>query len=126
MTQDRIKVTLSVPEDTPLTELFSEGFRLVEISEPETKETADESVFSEGDFALDKNEPTPSPEANTVKVTEVTDQRADEYVVEETGNTVKEHNPNHSGDERVIIGHYPNMGSPDKKFAFPESRLQQV
>lgn len=82
--------------------------------------------FSEGDYALDKDEPTPSPEANTVQIIDVTNKRADEYVVEETGKTVYEHNELWcSKDDRVVIGTYPNMGS-NKKFAFPESRLQEV
>lgn len=38
--------------------------------------------FCEGDFALDKDEPTPSPEANTVQILELTNQKADEYIVE--------------------------------------------
>lgn len=82
--------------------------------------------FSEGDYALDKDEPTPSPEANTVQILELTNKKSSEYVVEETGNTVKEHNEIWcDGDELVVIGTYPNMSS-SKKFSFPESRLQKV
>jgi hypothetical protein len=87
--------------------------------EPQTHE------FTEGEYALDTNEPTPSPEANTVGILETTGQRADEYVVEETGQTVAEHNPFRPSDDLVVVGYYPHMGG-DKEFAFPESRLRRV
>ena len=83
-----------------------------------------EHQFEEGDCLSDKQEPTPSPEKNLVLVLEVTGKRADEYVVEETGKTVYEHNKRwcDTGDEPVVIGAYTNMDD-DKEFAFPESRL---
>jgi hypothetical protein len=61
--------------------------------------------FSTDDYALDKDEPTPSPEANTVQILELTNKISSEYVVEETGDTVKEHNEIWcDGDELVVIG----------------------
>jgi len=81
--------------------------------------------FEQGDYALDENEPTPSPEANTVEILQTTEKKANEFVVGETGKTVAEHNSWYPEDDYVVIGHYPNMGG-DKEFAFPESRLSKV
>lgn len=81
--------------------------------------------FEVGDYALDDTEPTPSPEANTVRITKLIDARADEHVIEETGKTVAEHNPYYPTDDAVVAGVYPNMGG-DKTFHFPESRLRDV
>lgn len=83
------------------------------------------SKFTVGDSALDREEPTPSPEANTVEILEITGQQADQYTVEETGKTVAEHNRFWPEDDTVVIGRYPNMNG-DKEFAFPESRLTKV
>lgn len=83
--------------------------------------------FSEGDYALDELEPTPSPEANTVEVIETTGKRADEYVIEELGQTVYEYSDYYcERDDLVVIGIYPNMSGRNKEFAFPESRLRSV
>lgn len=86
--------------------------------------TVDHS-FDVGDYALDSREPTPSPEANTVEILELTNTRADEFTVEETGKTVAEHNEFYPEDDPVVAGHYPHMGG-DKVFHFPESRLREV
>lgn len=88
-----------------------------------------EHDFEKGDYAEDKQEPTPSPEANTVKILELTHKRADEHLVKETGKTVSEHKNNqyYPDDDPVVIGHYPHMnGNNDKTFAFPESRLRKI
>lgn len=75
-------------------------------------------------MADDLTEPTPSPEANMVRVIELTNQRADEYVIEGLGKTVHEYNDYYCDpDDLVVIGVYPNMGGNNEKFAFPESRL---
>lgn len=81
--------------------------------------------FDEGDYGVDKTEPTPSPEANTVEILELVDARADEFTVEETGKTVAEHNQFYPDDDPVVRGHYPHMGG-DKEFHFPESRLREI
>lgn len=83
--------------------------------------------FEVGEYALDRREPTPSPEANTVKVVELLDERANECFIEETGKHVSEHKHNRFYPETdpVVVGVYPNMGS-DKEWHFPESRLQKV
>lgn len=83
--------------------------------------------FSEGDMADDLTEPTPSPEANMVRILELTNKRADEYVIEGVGKTVDEYNDYYCNpDDLVVIGVYPNMGGTDEKFAFPESRLRKL
>lgn len=83
--------------------------------------------FSEGDIADDLKEPTPSPEANMVRIIELTDKRADEYVIEGVGETVHNYNDYYCNpDDPVVIGVYPNMSGKDKEFAFPESRLRKL
>lgn len=80
-----------------------------------------------GEYVIDDYEPTPSPEVNTVRVVELFNQRADEFVVdEETGKTVAdcENNRFYPDDDLVVAGVYPNMGDPDKVWHFPESRLR--
>jgi hypothetical protein len=126
MGENRLEVTLSVPETTPLNELINDNYRLVSINEPDDYTDTLESSFSEGDFLIDETSPTPSPEANTVQVTSVTDIKASDYMVEETGKTVAEHNEFYPKDDRVIIGYYPHMSGDNKEFAFPESRLSRV
>jgi hypothetical protein len=85
-----------------------------------------EHKFDVGDYALDSAEPTPSPEANTVQIVELFDKRADEFVVEDTGKTVAEHNSWYPDDDLVVAGVYPHMGNPDRVWHFPESRLMNV
>lgn len=83
--------------------------------------------FSEGDIVDDLMEPTPSPEANMVRIIELTGKRADEYVIEGVGKTVDEYNDYYCNpDDPVVIGVYPNMKSKNEKFAFPESRLREI
>lgn len=83
--------------------------------------------FSEGDIADDLMEPTPSPEANMVRIIELTNKRADEYVIEGLDQTVNEYNDYYcEPDDLVLIGVYPNMKGKDDKFAFPESRLRKI
>lgn len=81
--------------------------------------------FEVGDYATDGNEPTPSPEVNTVEIVELIDARADEFEIEETGETVADHNPGYPSDDPVVAGRYPNMGG-DQVWHFPESRLYEV
>lgn len=84
--------------------------------------------FEVGDYAIDDIEPTPSPEVNTVEIVGLTNERANEFVVEETGKTVSEHKHNryYPEDDLVVKGVYPNMGDPDKVWHFPESRLRKA
>jgi len=105
-----------------------EAIRNIEDHNPDAEEEPDEPEhkFEVGDFALDKKEPTPSPEVNTVEIVEVFDKRADEFVIEETGKTVAEHIDLYgSPDDLVVAGVYPHMGS-EKVWHFPESRLQKT
>jgi hypothetical protein len=81
--------------------------------------------FEVGDYAIDETEPTPSPEVNTVQIVELVDKRASELVIDETGQTVAEHNPYYPDDDPVVAGVYPHMGGTDKVFHFPESRLRK-
>jgi hypothetical protein len=133
MGENRLEVVLSVPADMSISELVSGDQRLIEIREPATdnstetiEDTEEQPSFTEGDFALDGTDPTPSPEANTVYITEVTDMKASEYMVEETGKTVAEHNEFYPSDDRVVVGYYPHMSGDNTEFAFPESRLRRV
>lgn len=82
--------------------------------------------FSVGDYAIDDTEPTPSPEANTVEIVELIDQRADEFLIEATGTTVAEENEWYPEDDPVVAGVYPNMGDSNRVWHFPESRLREV
>lgn len=91
------------------------------------RETEDSGVthsLEVGDVLIDGREPTPSPEVNTVRVVELTHQRADEFETEE-GKVVSEykHNRFYPNDDPVVAGVYPNM-SDDKVWHFPESRLR--
>lgn len=135
MAEETLEVTLLVPADTPISELVTGDQRLIGISERNTTDSTERNTTDstepshtlvEGRYAVDANEPTPSSEANTVKVLRTTGERADEYVVEATGQTVAEHNPNFPKDDPVVIGRYPNMSDPGKQFAFPESRLREM
>lgn len=84
-------------------------------------------TFSVGDLVDDRTEPTPSPEANMVKIIELTNKRADEYVIDDINQTVYEYNDYYCDpDDLVVIGIYPNMGGEDEKFALPESRLRKL
>lgn len=83
--------------------------------------------FSEGDMADDLIEFSASPEVNMVRIIELTNERADEYVIEGTGKTVDEYNDYYCNpDDLVVIGVYPNAGGKNKEFAFPESRLRKL
>jgi len=99
--------------------------RLREVSHEVLEDTITHS-FEEGDYALDNDEPTPSPEVNTVEVVELIDARADEFEVEETGKTVAEHNPYYPSDSPVVVGVYPNMGGENERWHFPEARLKEI
>lgn len=106
-------------------EILERRDRLRELSHEVLGDSVQHS-FEVGDFAVDNDEPTPSPEANTVKVVELIDTRADEFEIEETGKTVAEHNPYYPNDDPVVVGIYPNMGGDDDRWHFPESRLREV
>lgn len=82
--------------------------------------------FSVGDVVTDLTEPTLSPEANLVHIIEQTHERADEYVIDELGQTVHEYNDYYcKPDSLVVIGVYPHMRGNSGEFAFPESRLEK-
>lgn len=87
-----------------------------------------EHSFDVGDYAIDRKEPTPSPEANTVEIVGLIDKRADEFVVDDSGKTVAEFDTNayYPDDDLVVAGKYPNMGDPDRVWHFPESRLREI
>jgi len=89
-------------------------------------ELADSVTHSlqEGEYYLDAQEPTPSPEMNTVEILELTGKRSDEYETDE-GKLVSEYGENsyYPDDSPVVIGTYSNMSS-DKEWAFPEARLE--
>lgn len=83
--------------------------------------------FSEGDIADDLTEPTASPEANMVRITKLTNKRADQYIIDDINETVNEYNDYYCNpDDLVVIGVYPNMKSKKEEFAFPESRLRKI
>jgi len=117
--------TYSVTVEESVADVIENLSELSEVQSVERVMTDFSPKFAVGDFALDGDEPTPSPEANTVAILENTGQRADEYLVEQTGKTVAEHNPSYDPSDWVVIGHYPHMSS-DKEFAFPEGRLRQI
>jgi len=79
--------------------------------------------FEVGEYAIDSNEPTPSTELNTVKVVDLIDQRADEYMTDD-GKVVAEYENNlfYPDDDPVVAAKYPNLSS-DETWYFPESRL---
>lgn len=84
-----------------------------------------EHIHEVGDTLIDDYEPTPSPEKNTVKVVELFDTRADEFVIESENKTVAEceNNKYYPDDDLVVAGVYPNLGG-DMVWHFPESRLR--
>jgi hypothetical protein len=93
--------------------------------EDDNSDDEPEHVHDVGDYLLDRYEPTPSPEANTVEVVELTGERADEFMTDE-GVVVSEYQNNapYPDDDLVVGGRYPNM-SGDRIFHFPESRLME-
>lgn len=106
-----------------LADTMNEAHYLVQQYERNAEFTERSHSVEVGEYYIDDTEPTPSPEANTVEVVELIDQRADEFVIEETGNTVAEHNGWYPDDDLVVAGRYPNMGK-DRIWHFPESRLR--
>jgi hypothetical protein len=127
MSQNRLRVTLDVPADTPIGELVSGDARVISVRDGPVNNDNQQVThkFRQGEYVVDTTEPTPSGEANMVEILETTGQRADEYFIDETGKTVAEHNTYLPNDDLVVVGQYPHMGS-DKEFAFPESRLRRV
>jgi hypothetical protein len=108
-----------------MAETVNEAHYLLQLYEESAEFSQQRDMLQVGDFTIDDTEPTPSPEVNTVKVVEVTDIRADEYTVEETGKTVAEHNPSYPDTDRVVGGTYPNMSGGNMVWYFPESRLRK-
>jgi hypothetical protein len=106
---------------------INEAYYLVQLYEENNDFSEPSHSFDVGDYAIDGVEPTPSPEVNTVRVVELIDQRADEFVVEDTGKVVSEHQHNHHypDDDLVVAAVYPNMGKTGEVWHFPESRLRR-
>lgn len=106
-----------------LADTINEAHYLVQQYEQSSDFTERSHSVEVGEYYTDDTEPTPSPEANTLKVVELINQRADEFVIEETGKTVSEHNWYYPNDDLVVAARYPNMGD-DRIWHFPESRLR--
>jgi len=79
--------------------------------------------FKVGNFGVDKKGPTPSKEKNTVKIVELTKQRADEYETDE-GELVSEYSGNkfYPDDDLVVGVKYIHL-SGNKTYYLPESRI---
>jgi len=82
--------------------------------------------FSVGDFGIDDNGPTPSPELNTVEVVELTATRADNFETDE-GRLVSEYENNrlYPNDSLVVGVKFPNL-SGDKTYHMPEARIRNA
>lgn len=85
-------------------------------------------VIENGDWVFDKSPPTWSEDAPNLQVIEVTDMRADEYVIEEADlfkpeETVADANPSYPSDDRVILCRFGDQMDSDEPYAYPESRL---
>lgn len=88
----------------------------------------EDDLPEEGDKMLDSNAPSWS-SFDMVKVEEVTDKKADEYVIEENtynpSKTVADANPSYPDDNRVVLARYgTETGWSNTAYAFPASRLE--
>jgi len=77
-----------------------------------------------GEHYIDGQEPTPSPEVNTVEVVGLVGERANEYETDE-GKLICDYSKNrfYPDDDPVVACKYPNMSS-DKVWHMPQSRLE--
>jgi len=84
-------------------------------------------AIEEGDWVFDANPPPWSEDAPNLQVIEVTDMRADEYVIEENmfepDSTVADANPEYPSDDRVVLCRFGDQMDSDEPYAYPESRL---
>ena len=116
MGKDMNQFTVLIKEDGKETRVFS-------ISSMKVYDQDDNVVYSDtlaqGDIVYDGNSPNWSDD-NRVKVTEVTDQPSEEYVVDGS-DTVSDYNPDYPSDDTVVKGRYVDGG--DKEYSFPISRL---
>jgi len=85
-------------------------------------------AIEEGDWVFDKSPPSWSEDAPNLQVIEVTDMRADEYVIEEAKlfkpvETVADANPEYPSDDRVVLCRFGDQMDSDEPYAYPESRL---
>lgn len=84
-------------------------------------------AIEEGDWVFDKSPPSWSEDAPNLQVIEVTDMRADEYVIEEKrfgpDTTVADANPEYPSDDRVVLCRFGDQMDSDEPYAYPESRL---
>lgn len=85
-------------------------------------------AIEEGDWVFDKSPPSWSEDAPNLQVIEVTDMRADEYVIEEkafmpSSKTVAGDNPEYPSDDRVVLCRFGDQMDSDEPYAYPESRL---
>ncbi len=104
----------------------TEVIRLSDDTRSDTEES-EETEIEEGDLVRDTDAPIWS-EDDRVNVLEVTDDRADQHVIEQStilGKTVKSENPEYPADDRVIIGRYLDQET-DRTYSFPESRLEPL
>jgi hypothetical protein len=146
MADESVEVTLKVPADVTLSQLFvtdeteivaidgesesgeeslSERFAEARDESPNTN-TIRSTSLEEGDFAVDNHGPTPSKEKNTVRVVEVKNERIDEHIIGESDESVYEYNDRaYPKNDRVIGAVYPHLNT-DKVFSFPASRLRKV
>ena len=84
-------------------------------------------AIEKGDWVFDKSPPSWSEDAPKLQVVNVSDMRADEYVIEENmfepDTTVADANPEYPSDDRVIFGRFGEQMDSDEPYAYPESRL---
>jgi len=146
MADERVEVTLKVPADVTLGQLYvTDDTEIVAVDgDNESDEESLSERFSEargelkmakavgstsleeGDHAIDDRGPTPSAEKNTVRVVEVTDDRIDEHAVGSSDESVYEYNDRaYPASDRVVRAVYPHMNT-DKVYSFPASRLRQT
>jgi hypothetical protein len=146
MADDSVEVTLNVPADVTLEQLFvTEDTEIVAVDgdyesdkeslserfseargELKMTKAVGSTSFEEGDYAIDDRGPTPSAEKNTVRIVEVTDDRIDEHAVGSSDQSVYEYNDRaYPASDRVVRAEYPHLNT-EKVFSFPASRLREV
>lgn len=78
-----------------------------------------------GDTGIDKHEPTPSTEANSVEVVELTNEPANEFTTDE-GKLVSEYRHNRIYDSKsLVVGVvYPFMSGDNDVWYLPEDRIR--
>jgi len=135
MANESVEVTLSVPADVTLDDLLvTEDTEIVDVSSDRLTETieetssdeSEETRFEEGEYYLDPKGPTPSPEKNTVRVTNIPGDRIDEHTIGSSDETVYEYTDRrYDPSEPVVEAVYSNLNT-DKTYSFPASRLREV